>query len=62
MDASDKVFNRIQARIKWPDVKLTSQQESNFALAMSVLERCRFWPNLTLELALYNAGLEPTHP
>ena len=27
---------------------------------MSVLERCRFWLNLTLELALYNAGLELT--
>ena len=49
-------------RIKWPDVKLTPQQESNLALAMSILEQCRFWPNLTSELALYNAGLEPTRP
>ena len=42
-------------------MKLTPQQESNIALAMSVLERCRLWSLLTLELALYNAGLEPTH-
>ena len=56
------MFNHLQARIKWPDVKLTPQQESNLALAMSVLERCRFWSNLTSELTLYNAGLEPTRP
>ena len=62
VDASEGVFNRLQARIKWPDVKLTPQQESNLALAMSVLERCRFWLNLTSELALYNAGLEPNRP
>ena len=43
-------------------MKLTPQQESNLALAMSVLERCRFWSNLTSDLAIYNAGLEPTRP
>ena len=43
-------------------MKLTSQQKSNLALAMSVLERCRFWSLLTSELALYNACLELTRP
>ena len=62
VDASEGVFNCLQARIKWPDVKLTPRLESNLTLAMSVLERCRFWSNLTSELALYNAGLEPTRP
>ena len=62
LDALEKVFNYFQGRIKWSDVKLTPQQESNLALAMSVLERCRFWLNLTLELAFYNVGLEPTRP
>ena len=62
LGASDKVFNRLQARIKWPNVKLTPQQESNLTLATSILEWCRFWSNLTSELALYNAGLEPTRP
>ena len=56
------MFNHLQARIKWPDVKLTPQKESNLALAMSVLEQCRFWSNLTSELALYSASLEPTRP
>ena len=62
LDASKKVFNCLQGRIKWPDVKLTPQQESNLALAMSILERCRLWSLLTSELALYNTGLEPTRP
>ena len=31
-------------------------------MAISVLERCRLWSLLTLELALYNTGLEPTRP
>ena len=56
------MFNRLQGRIKWPDVKLTPHQESNLTLAMSVLEWCRFWSNLTSELALYNASLESTRP
>ena len=62
LDALEKVFNRLQGRIKWGDVKPTFQQKSNLALAMSVLERCRFWSLLTSELACYNAGLEPTCP
>ena len=62
LDASEKVFNCLQGRIKWGDMKLTSQQKSNLALAMSVLERCRLWSLLTPELALYNTSLEPTCP
>ena len=62
LDALEKVFNRLQGRIKWGDVKPTFQQKSNLALAMSVLERCRFWSLLTSELALYNVGLELTRP
>ena len=62
LDALDKVFNRLQMGITWGDVKLNSQQKSNLALAMLILERCRLWSLLTSELALYNAGLEPTRP
>ena len=55
------MFNLLQGRIKWPDVKLTPQHESNISLAMSILEQCRFWSLLTSKLALHNASLEPTH-
>ena len=59
---SEKMFNLLQGKIKWDDVKLTSKQNSNITLAMLVLERCRHWTLLTSELALFNASLEPTYP
>ena len=43
-------------------MKLTLVQQSNISLAMYILERCRHWALLTSELALFNAGLELTHP